>query len=85
MTFWRSGPISPTIIQFGPRVSLLSWKTRLTKPLNGHAAFKSELNISVGLRSAVHGRYLLLFRELEDEVRIVRVVHGARNIPSLFE
>ncbi len=42
-------------------------------------------DISPGLRAAVHGRYLLLYRDLEDEVRIVRVVHGARNLPRIFD
>jgi toxin ParE1/3/4 len=42
-------------------------------------------DISPGLRVAVHGRYLLLYRHLQDEVRIVRVVHGARDLPRLFD
>ena len=47
-------------------------------------SFPSRNEISAGLRAAVHGRYLLLFRELEDEVRIVRVVHGARDLGAMF-
>jgi toxin ParE1/3/4 len=39
--------------------------------------------ISPGLRSAVHGRYLILFRNLPDVVRIVRILHGARDLPAL--
>jgi toxin ParE1/3/4 len=42
-------------------------------------------DISPGLRAAVHGRYLLLYRDLEDEVRIVRIVHGARDLPRIFD
>jgi toxin ParE1/3/4 len=42
-------------------------------------------DISPGLRVAIHGRYLLLYRDLEDEVRIVRVVHGARDLPRMFD
>jgi toxin ParE1/3/4 len=42
-------------------------------------------DISPGLRAAVHGRYLLLYRDLEDEVRIVRIVHGARDLPRMFD
>jgi len=49
------------------------------------ASFPERTDIGIGVRAAVHGRYLLLFRELEHEVRIVRIIHGARNIPSLFE
>jgi toxin ParE1/3/4 len=48
-------------------------------------SFPERADISAGLRAAVHGRYLLLFRELDDEVRIVRVVHGARNLQQMFD
>jgi toxin ParE1/3/4 len=41
-------------------------------------------DISPSLRAAAHGRYLLLYRDLEDEVRIVRVVHGARDLPRIL-
>jgi toxin ParE1/3/4 len=41
-------------------------------------------DISPGVRAVVHGRYLLLYRDLQDEVRIVRVVHGARDLPPMF-
>lgn len=37
---------------------------------------------AIGLYIAVHGRYLLLFRELHEEVRIV---HGARDFPRIFD
>ena len=47
-------------------------------------SFPSRDDISPGRRAAVHSRYLLLFRELEDEVRIVRVVHGARDLRAIF-
>lgn len=47
-------------------------------------SFPARDDISAGLRAAVHGRYMLLFRELEDEVRIVRVVHGARDLQRIF-
>ena len=37
-----------------------------------------------GLRAARHGRYLIFFVEAEGEVRIVRVIHGARDLPRLL-
>ena len=39
-----------------------------------------------GLRMAVHGRYLVFFRDLPGEatVRIERVLHSARNLPRLL-
>jgi len=36
------------------------------------------------LRSAVYGSHLILFRIGERTVDVARVVHGARDLPSLF-
>jgi toxin ParE1/3/4 len=46
--------------------------------------FPARDGISPGLRAAIHGAYLLLFRELDNEVRVVRILHGARNLPQIF-
>jgi toxin ParE1/3/4 len=32
----------------------------------------------------VHGRYLILYRVLTDQVSIERILHGARNIINLI-
>ena len=37
-----------------------------------------------GLRAARHGSYHIVFRVTGDLVEIVRVLHGARDIESLF-
>jgi len=47
--------------------------------------FRERSDISPGLRAIVHGRYLIFFRDLADEVRIVRVVHSARDLGRLFD
>lgn len=43
-------------------------------------------DLAPSLRMAVHGRYLILYRDIPDEnaVRIERVLHGARNLPRLI-
>jgi toxin ParE1/3/4 len=48
--------------------------------------YPSRADLAAGLRMAVHGRYLVLFRELPrlDVVRIERVLHGARHLPRLI-
>ena len=48
-------------------------------------SFPARDDVAPGLRSIVHGRYLLFFREAIDEVRIVRVLHGARDLPRAFD
>ncbi|MBE9234972.1 type II toxin-antitoxin system RelE/ParE family toxin [Anabaena aphanizomenioides LEGE 00250] len=30
------------------------------------------------------GSYLILYREIKDGIEVVRVVHGARNLPDVF-
>ena len=37
-----------------------------------------------GLRRAVHGHYLILYRVTTDAVEIVRVLHGSQNIQAIF-
>lgn len=48
-------------------------------------SFQVRDELHEGLRSARHGRYLIFFLEVGDEVRIVRVLHGARDLPRAFE
>lgn len=48
-------------------------------------SFPARDEVAPGLRSVTHGRYLLFFRDLAEEVRIVRVLHGARDLPRLFD
>ena len=62
-------------------VAELEAKTRAIgeRPLS----FPARDDISGGLRGAAHGRYLILFRDLAREVRIVRVLHSARDAAAL--
>jgi toxin ParE1/3/4 len=42
----------------------------------------------LGIRFLPSGRYptyLLFYRELSDQVEVLRILHGARDLPSLFE
>jgi toxin ParE1/3/4 len=63
-------------------IAELEVKARQTTERPG--SFPAREDISAGLRAAVHGRYLLLFREMDDEVLIVRIVHGARDLQRMF-
>lgn len=40
---------------------------------------------SVGLRSFSFQNYLLFYRPIDDGIRLIRVLHGARDFKSLFE
>jgi toxin ParE1/3/4 len=48
--------------------------------------YPSRADLAPGLRMAVHGRYLVLFRDFPGEgtVRVERVLHGARYLPRLI-
>jgi len=37
------------------------------------------------LRSFPVGRYVIFYRPLENGIEIVRVLHGARDLPPIFE
>lgn len=37
-----------------------------------------------GIRSAVHGNYLIFFRYLEDAMEVALIVEGHRDIEALF-
>jgi toxin ParE1/3/4 len=43
------------------------------------ASFPARDDLAVGIRMSTHGKYLILFRIVENAVRIERVIHGARN------
>ncbi|HFD2064176.1 TPA: type II toxin-antitoxin system RelE/ParE family toxin [Serratia marcescens] len=44
------------------------------------ALYRERPELGNGIRGSAYGRYLLLFRVLDTEVRIERIVHGARDI-----
>jgi toxin ParE1/3/4 len=46
---------------------------------------RDRSDLAPGLRSSLVKPYVLLYRPLEDGIEIIRVIHGARDISSLFE
>ena len=46
--------------------------------------FPARDELHAGLRAARYGRYLIFFLEAGEEVRIVRVLHGARDLLRMF-
>jgi toxin ParE1/3/4 len=48
--------------------------------------FPPRFELVSGLRMAVHGRYLVFFRDLPEDgtVRVERVLHSARNVQALL-
>jgi toxin ParE1/3/4 len=48
------------------------------------SSFPARNELATGLRSARHGRYLIFFVAGDVGVQIVRVLHGARDLPQAF-
>ena len=47
-------------------------------------SFQKRDELHKGLRHARHGRYMIFFIEKGDEVQIVRVLQGSRDLPKMF-
>jgi toxin ParE1/3/4 len=64
------------------------WIDRLERECQGLAEMpgmgRRRQDLAPGLRSFPVGTYVIFYREVEDGVQIVRVLHGARDIESLF-
>lgn len=46
--------------------------------------YRERPELGSHIRSCTYGRYLILYGTTETAVRIERVLHGARDIDSLF-
>ena len=60
-------------------------EARMREAAERPASFPRRDDLHRGLRAARHGRYLIFFVEEGDEVRVVRVIHGARDLGAVFE
>nr|WP_207160559.1 type II toxin-antitoxin system RelE/ParE family toxin [Rhodospirillum rubrum] len=59
-------------------------EARMIQAADHPASFPTRDELHQGLRSARHGRYLIFFIEDGDEVRVVRVLHGARDFQRIM-
>lgn len=48
-------------------------------------SFPMRNDLAKGLRMMVHGQYLILYRIIETDVRIERIVHGSRKLKKLVK
>lgn len=42
-------------------------------------------SLAPNLRSFPVGNYLIFYRPINEGIEVIRILHGARDIPSLFE
>ncbi|MBS0591815.1 MAG: type II toxin-antitoxin system RelE/ParE family toxin [Proteobacteria bacterium] len=48
------------------------------------AAYRLRLELGDGIRSCAHGQYVIFFEIVPESMRVVRILHGARDLPTLF-
>ena len=46
---------------------------------------RTRSELSAGLRSFVVARYVIFYLPTENGIDVVRIIHGARDFPPLFE
>lgn len=46
---------------------------------------RSRDDVSPGMRAFVHGNYVIYYLVTEDEIAIIRILHGARKYEDLFD
>ena len=49
------------------------------------AGYRMRPELGEGIRSCAHGHYVIFFEVLTDAVTVVRILHGARDLPELFQ
>lgn len=49
------------------------------------APYRLRTELGAGVRACAHGHYLIVFEDVDGMLTIIRVLHGARNLVSLFE
>jgi len=49
------------------------------------AGYRRRSELSDGLRSCPHGNYVIFFESTADQVTVVRILHGARDLPQAFD
>jgi toxin ParE1/3/4 len=42
-------------------------------------------DLAPGLRGLPVGNYVIFYRPMKDGIQVIRVLHGARDLPPLFE
>jgi len=64
---------------------LLSFE-KIFKTLSSNPALgRTRLEIKRGLRSISNGEHVVFYRVMRNSIRIVRVLHGSRDLPKFLE
>ncbi|AEG67538.1 type II toxin-antitoxin system RelE/ParE family toxin [Ralstonia solanacearum] len=48
------------------------------------SGYRLRTELGDGIRSCAYGRYVIFFVTTPDEVIVIRILHGARDLPAVF-
>jgi toxin ParE1/3/4 len=63
---------------------LAELRTQCVKIAKAPQAYRARSELAEGLRSCAHGNYVIFFVATKAHLTIVRVLHGAMDIPAHF-
>ena len=49
------------------------------------AGYRQRPELSDNLRSCAHGNYVIFFEATTEQVIIIRILHGARDVPEVLK
>ncbi len=60
-------------------------RTQCQRIATNPPGYRLRPELGDGFRSCAHGNYVIFFVAAPEEVTIIRVLHGARDIPAILE
>ncbi len=48
-------------------------------------AGRERNDLIVGLRSLIVGNYVIFYQPIDDGIEVLRVLHGSRDVPGVFD
>lgn len=79
--------IGDYIAQDNPRRALTflaELRVQCAKIASSPLGYRARPELAENLRSCAHGRYVIFFQPGKTDVLIVRVLHGAQDVPTQF-
>lgn len=60
-------------------------RTHCARIADAPLAWARRPQLGAGIRSSLHGRYVIFFCIRSERILVVRILHGARDLPGQFE
>jgi toxin ParE1/3/4 len=63
---------------------VLELRNQCQRIVRNPLGYRERPELGEGLRSCAYGNYVIFFEVELNEVAIIRILHGARNLPAIF-